>query len=213
MDDGKKYLVCIILLLNECMQDVVKVQRTVPSSRVYVIMRVPKRVDFVCPRCDTSPCFTLSFFFFPCSLPPFSCSKTIYIKQKQKCLSTLANVRINIFSSPFSNPLYLGGLANVPPPHFPHTARGELLAWLNDLLAPTVITKLEQCGTGSVYCQIIDSIYGDLPMSRVKFNARMEYEYLDNFKILQKAFTRHKIEKVGCGLWVLGFFWSVWLME
>lgn len=42
-------------------------------------------------------------------------------------------------------------------------------------------------------------------MSRVKFNARMEYEYLDNFKILQKAFTRHKIEKVGCGLWVLGF--------
>ncbi|KIR39193.1 RP/EB family microtubule-associated protein [Cryptococcus deuterogattii 99/473] len=74
-------------------------------------------------------------------------------------------------------------------------SRGELLAWLNDLLAPTVVTKLEQCGTGSVYCQIIDSIYGDLPMSRVKFNARMEYEYLDNFKILQKAFTRHKIEK------------------
>lgn len=70
MDDGKKYLVCIILLLNECMQDVVKVQRTVPSSRVYVIMRVPKRVDFVCPRCDTSPCFTLSLFFF--SLFPFS---------------------------------------------------------------------------------------------------------------------------------------------
>lgn len=102
----------------------------------------------------------------------------------------------------FSNPFYLGGLANVPPPkHFPHTARGELLAWLNDLLAPTIVTKLEQCGTGSVYCQIIDSIYGDLPMSRVKFNARMEYEYLDNFKILQKAFTRHKIEKVGCGFW------------
>ncbi|ODN83402.1 hypothetical protein L202_01545 [Cryptococcus amylolentus CBS 6039] len=74
-------------------------------------------------------------------------------------------------------------------------SRGELLAWLNDLLAPTVVTKLEQCGTGSVYCQITDSIYGDLPMSRVKYNARMEYEYLDNFKILQKAFVRHKIEK------------------
>lgn len=38
-------------------------------------------------------------------------------------------------------------------------------------------------------------------MSRVKFNARMEYEYLDNFKILQKAFTRHKIEKVGLSLY------------
>ncbi|WWD16184.1 hypothetical protein CI109_100609 [Kwoniella shandongensis] len=74
-------------------------------------------------------------------------------------------------------------------------SRGELLAWLNDLLQPTVITKLEQCGTGSVYCQIIDSIYGDVPMNRVKFNAKMEYEYLDNFKILQKAFNAHRIDK------------------
>ncbi|WWC60813.1 uncharacterized protein I303_103389 [Kwoniella dejecticola CBS 10117] len=74
-------------------------------------------------------------------------------------------------------------------------SRGELLAWLNELLEPLTITKVEQCGTGSVYCQIIDSIYGDLPMSKVKFNAKMEYEYLDNFKILQKAFNVHRIEK------------------
>lgn len=42
-------------------------------------------------------------------------------------------------------------------------------------------------------------------MSRVKTNARMEYEYLDNFKILQKAFAKHKIDKVGvlcCASWV-----------
>lgn len=96
------------------MQDVVKVQRTVPSSRGYVIMRVPKRVDFVCPHCDTSPCFTLFLFFslFPSSL--FLLENYIY-KTEQKCLSTLANVRINTFPL-FSNPLYLGGLANVPPP-------------------------------------------------------------------------------------------------
>ncbi|WRT67425.1 uncharacterized protein IL334_004396 [Kwoniella shivajii] len=74
-------------------------------------------------------------------------------------------------------------------------SRGELLAWLNELLEPTVITKVEQCGTGSVYCQIVDSIYGNLPMSRVKFNAKMEYEYLDNFKILQKSFKMNRIEK------------------
>lgn len=47
-------------------------------------------------------------------------------------------------------------------------------------------------------------------MSRVKFNARMEYEYLDNFKILQKAFTRHKIEKVG--LVVAPFFFDMLTM-
>jgi len=74
-------------------------------------------------------------------------------------------------------------------------SRGELLAWLNDLLAPQQITKLEQCGTGSIYCQVIDSIYGDVPISRVKFNAKHEYEYLDNFKILQKAFKQHQIDK------------------
>lgn len=33
-------------------------------------------------------------------------------------------------------------------------------------------------------------------MSRLKMNAKMEYEYLDNFKILQKAFTKHRIQKV-----------------
>ena len=43
---------------------------------------------------------------------------------------------------------------------------------------------------------MIDSIYGDLPMTRVKFDARQEYQYLDNFKILQKAFKQHQIDKV-----------------
>lgn len=35
-------------------------------------------------------------------------------------------------------------------------------------------------------------------MHRVKMNAKMEYEYLENFKILQKAFAKHRIDKVGC---------------
>jgi RP/EB family microtubule-associated protein len=34
-------------------------------------------------------------------------------------------------------------------------------------------------------------------MSRLKFDAKMEYEYLDNMKVLQKAFTKHRIDKVG----------------
>ncbi|GMK54057.1 hypothetical protein CspeluHIS016_0106430 [Cutaneotrichosporon spelunceum] len=74
-------------------------------------------------------------------------------------------------------------------------SRGELVSWLNDLLAPQVVQKVEECGKGIIYCQVLDSIYGDLPMSRVKFNARMEYEYLENFKILQKSFAKHKIDK------------------
>ncbi|KAJ1979809.1 microtubule integrity protein mal3 [Dimargaris verticillata] len=37
---------------------------------------------------------------------------------------------------------------------------------------------------------------GDLPLSRVKFNAKQEYEFIANFKILQNCFNKHKIDKM-----------------
>jgi hypothetical protein len=64
--------------------------------------------------------------------------------------------------------------------------RQELVAWLNNLLQLN-ITKVEQCGTGAALCQIFDSIFYDVPMARVKFNANTEYAYLQNFKILQST--------------------------
>ncbi|KAL8873790.1 MAG: hypothetical protein Q9174_000800 [Haloplaca sp. 1 TL-2023] len=73
-------------------------------------------------------------------------------------------------------------------------SRQELLAWLNNLLQLNV-TKVEQCGTGAALCQIYDSIYQDLPMSRIKFNVNTEYAYLQNFKILQNCFTKHQIDR------------------
>ncbi|KAI9207363.1 uncharacterized protein BJ171DRAFT_596913 [Polychytrium aggregatum] len=73
-------------------------------------------------------------------------------------------------------------------------SRHELLNWINDLLSLNY-TKIEQCGTGGAYCQIIDSIYRDLPISRVKFHPNQEYEYLANFKILQSSFSRYSIDK------------------
>ena len=103
-------------------------------------------------------------------------------------------------------------------------SRTDLLAWLNDLLQINY-TKVEQCGTGAAYCQVLDSIYGlsplhrlligpsdsliqvslhfavvsaiaDIPMSRVKMNAKHEYEFIANFKVLQNVFKAKKIEKV-----------------
>ena len=38
-------------------------------------------------------------------------------------------------------------------------SRTELIAWVNELLGLNY-TKVEQCGTGAAYAQIIDSIYG-----------------------------------------------------
>ncbi|KAI0727140.1 calponin homology domain-containing protein [Fomitopsis betulina] len=73
-------------------------------------------------------------------------------------------------------------------------SRTELLGWLNDLLQVNY-TKVEQCGTGAAYCQIMDSIFGDVPMTRVKMNAKHEYEFIANFKILQNIFRGHKLDK------------------
>ncbi|CAJ0629264.1 5757_t:CDS:2, partial [Entrophospora sp. SA101] len=36
----------------------------------------------------------------------------------------------------------------------------------------------------------------DVQMSKTKFNARHEYEYVANFKVLQTAFDKHKIDKI-----------------
>ncbi|KAI0793149.1 calponin homology domain-containing protein [Irpex lacteus] len=73
-------------------------------------------------------------------------------------------------------------------------SRTELIAWVNELLQVNY-TKIEQCGTGGAYCQILDSIYGDVPMTRVKMNAKHEYEYVANFKVLQNVFKAKKIDK------------------
>ncbi|KAK0460113.1 CH domain-containing protein [Desarmillaria tabescens] len=75
-----------------------------------------------------------------------------------------------------------------------NASRTDLLAWLNDLLQLNY-TKVEQCGTGAAYCQIIDSIYGDVPMQRVKMTAKHEYEFIANFKIMQTVFKAKKIDK------------------
>ena len=37
---------------------------------------------------------------------------------------------------------------------------------------------------------------GDVPLSRVKFTAKHEYEFLANFKVLQNVFKQHKVDKV-----------------
>ncbi|KAG6372764.1 calponin homology domain-containing protein [Boletus reticuloceps] len=73
-------------------------------------------------------------------------------------------------------------------------SRTDLLTWVNELLQLNY-TRVEQCGTGGAYCQIFDSIYGDIPMTRVKMNAKHEYEFVANFKVLQNVFKAKKIDK------------------
>ncbi|KAH6606866.1 eb1-like domain-containing [Trichoderma cornu-damae] len=57
------------------------------------------------------------------------------------------------------------------------------------------MTKVEQCGTGAALCQVFDSIFMDVPMSKVKFNVSGDYAYIQNFKVLQNTFLKHQIDK------------------
>ncbi|KAJ3195864.1 hypothetical protein HDU82_001976, partial [Entophlyctis luteolus] len=37
-------------------------------------------------------------------------------------------------------------------------------------------------------------LFSKVPLSKVKFNAKQEYEYVTNFKILQTCFDKHKVD-------------------
>ncbi|KAH3671255.1 hypothetical protein OGAPHI_000478 [Ogataea philodendri] len=73
-------------------------------------------------------------------------------------------------------------------------SRSELLEWINTTYQLNY-TKIEQCGNGALYCQVFDSIFGDLPMGKVNFNPTSDYQTLTNYKILQSGFSRHRISR------------------
>ena len=73
--------------------------------------------------------------------------------------------------------------------------KGELIEWVNNLLDLS-ITRVEQCASGAVYCQIIDALFpGKVAMKRVNWSAKLDYEFLPNYKILQRAFDDCNISK------------------
>ncbi|TYZ67206.1 hypothetical protein PybrP1_001391 [[Pythium] brassicae (nom. inval.)] len=73
--------------------------------------------------------------------------------------------------------------------------RKEILDWVNGICA-TSLSKVEQTCTGAVACMILDSMYpGKVPMSKVDWGANKDYEYIQNYKVLQKCFTSLKLDK------------------
>lgn len=75
-------------------------------------------------------------------------------------------------------------------------SRHDMLAWVNESLQLTY-TKIEQLCSGAAYCQFMDVLFpGCLLLKKVKFNARLEHEFIHNFKVLQAAFKRMNVDKV-----------------
>jgi len=72
-------------------------------------------------------------------------------------------------------------------------SRSELLRWINETLKLNY-DKIECVCSGAAFCQLMDAIYpGKVPLGKVNFHAKYDYEYVNNFKILQTVFTQQKI--------------------
>eukprot|EP00271_Cylindrocystis_brebissonii_P018557 TRINITY_DN5330_c0_g1_i1.p1 TRINITY_DN5330_c0_g1~~TRINITY_DN5330_c0_g1_i1.p1 ORF type:complete len:444 (-),score=86.70 TRINITY_DN5330_c0_g1_i1:137-1468(-) len=74
-------------------------------------------------------------------------------------------------------------------------SRTDILAWIRDTLQLN-ISKVEEAANGAIQCQLIDAVHpGIVPMHKVQFDARGEYEMVQNYKVLQDAFARLKLTK------------------
>lgn len=58
---------------------------------------------------------------------------------------------------------------------------------------------------GAAYCQFMDMLFpGCIHLRKVKFQAKLEHEYIHNFKVLQAAFKKMSVDKVGpCWAYVI----------
>lgn len=73
--------------------------------------------------------------------------------------------------------------------------KGELLRWLNDFFQINY-TKVEEAASGAIHCQILDSIFpGRVPLHKVNFSAKYDYEFVHNYKVLQEVFTKEGLKK------------------
>lgn len=106
-------------------------------------------------------------------------------------------------------------------------SRHDMLAWVNDSLQlnytkieqlcsggpgsqgggtrgdggavpPPPVTPRCGPGAGAAYCQFMDMLFpGCVHLRKVKFQAKLEHEYIHNFKVLQAAFKKMGVDKVG----------------
>lgn len=74
-------------------------------------------------------------------------------------------------------------------------SRKELIEWVNRTLKLNV-TKIEQCSNGAIYTQLLDILFPNKSvLHKVKWNAKLEYECIVNYKLIQNVFNKFGIKK------------------
>jgi len=75
-------------------------------------------------------------------------------------------------------------------------SRHDMLNWVNGCLESN-FTKIEELCSGAAYCQFMDMLFpGSVPLKKVKFQTKLEHEFIQNFKVLQAGFKKMEVEKV-----------------
>lgn len=58
------------------------------------------------------------------------------------------------------------------------------------------LSKIEELGSGSVYCQIVDVVHpGKIALAKVNWKAKNDYEFIGNLRLLQDAFNKIGIKR------------------
>ncbi|KAM3872037.1 microtubule-associated protein RP/EB family member 1-like [Diretmus argenteus] len=75
-------------------------------------------------------------------------------------------------------------------------SRHDMLAWINESLQIN-LTKIELLCSGAAYCQFMDMLFpNSVPLKKVKFGAKLEHEFIHNFKLLQASFKKMGVDKI-----------------
>ncbi|KAM4563341.1 microtubule-associated protein RP/EB family member 1-like isoform 1-T2 [Odontesthes bonariensis] len=75
-------------------------------------------------------------------------------------------------------------------------SRHDMLVWINESLQMN-LTKIEMLCSGAAYCQFMDMLFpNSVPLKKVKFGAKLEHEYIHNYKLLQVGFKKMGVDKI-----------------
>lgn len=73
--------------------------------------------------------------------------------------------------------------------------RKEIMDWINETLSLN-LSKVEETASGAVACQLLDIMYpGEVPMHKVNWAAKQDFEFVTNYKVLQTCFTKLHIDR------------------